>query len=318
MIPYEWIHSAAENIAPFINQTPIHYDDEFDIYIKWENRQITGSFKARGAFNKILNLEPWEREAGLLAASAGNHGQGVALAGQKIGAPVKIYAPQEAPAVKISAMREMNAEVVLIPGGYTAAEQAALAEAQQGNATWVSPYNDGQVIAGQATLGLEAVDQLADFSYFDVQNSTWFVPVSGGGLLAGVATALHALPEPPAIIGVQAATQPFMHGLYYHGSQNGIASAPTLADGLAGVVEPGSITVPIIRQLVDEIQLVAEEDIRRMVRLAWQRYGERIEAAGAVSLAAAIKRDQRKPAVVVISGGNIDDDLHAEILAEAP
>ncbi len=315
MIPVEWIKTAYENISPYINKTPITFDEKFDIYIKWENHQVTGSFKARGAFNKILNLEPWEREAGLLAASAGNHGQGVALAGKKVGAPAKIFAPEEAPAIKISAMREMGAEVVLIPGGYTAAEKAALAEAETSDATWVSPYNDGQVIAGQATLGMEAIDQLADFTDFSLANSIWYTPVSGGGLLAGVATALQSIAPPPLCLGVQAATQAYMHGLFYRESQEDIEASPTVADGLAGEVEPGSITVPIIRQFVDDIQLVEEEKISQAVRMAWQRYGERIEGAAAVSLAAAMGRESKKPAVIVISGGNIDDQLHAEIIA---
>lgn len=317
MIPFEWIGSAAIKITPYINETPITYDEEFDLYIKWENHQVTGSFKARGAFNKILNLEPWERESGILAASAGNHGQGVALAAQKTGAPARIFAPDNAPEIIISAMRQMGAEVLLIPGGYTAAEHAALDEAEKGEATWVSPYNDGQLIAGQATLGLEALRQLEAFQDFSAKDSVWFVPVSGGGLLAGVATALQTSAEIPEIVGVQAQAHPFMQALFSGIDQDNFDELPTLADGLAGKIEPGSITVPIIRELADEIILVDEDEIRRTVKLAWQRYGERIEGAGAVSLAAAIARNRKGPAIAVISGGNIDAGLHYEIISEA-
>lgn len=316
MIPFEWIGAAAVKIAPYVNETALTYDKEFNLYIKWENQQITGSFKARGAFNKILHLEEWERKAGLLAASAGNHGQGVALAGQKTSAPVKIYAPQEAPAIKIAAMRALGAEVVLISGGYTAAEKAALAEVEQGHASWVSPYNDGHVIAGQATLGLETVRQLESHTEFSLQQSTWYVPVSGGGLLAGVALALQNVPQRPRIVGVQTAAAPFMHGLFYNNTQDDIIETPTLADGLAGEVEPNSITIPLIREYVDEIILINEDDIYNAVKLAWDRYNERIEGAAAVALAAAIS-DQTNggPFVAVISGGNINTQLHQDIIS---
>jgi len=317
MIPFEWIESAAHQIAPYVNETPLSYDQENNLFIKWENHQITGSFKARGAFNKILNLEPWEREAGLLAASAGNHGQGVALAGQKTGAAVKIFAPEEAPSVKVSGMRALGAEVTLIPGGYTAAENAALEEAQNGHATWVSPYNDGHVIAGQGTMSLEIIRQLEKYPNDKLSETTWYIPTSGGGLLAGMATALQNIPHRPRILGVQTKAAPYMHNLFYQGTQDGIHETPTLADGLAGWVEPGSITIPLIRENVDEILLVDEEPIHQAVRIAWHRYNERIEAAAAVVLAAALSETESKgPKVVVISGGNIDDDLHRELVDE--
>jgi threonine dehydratase len=318
MIPFEWIGAAEHQIAPYVKETPLTHDQENNLYIKWENHQITGSFKARGAFNKILNLEAWEREAGLLAASAGNHGQGVALAGQKTGAAVKIYAPQEAPEIKVSGMRALGAEVRLVPGGYSAAEKAALAEAEQGHATWISPYNDGHVIAGQATMGLEITRQLEALAGNIVDTSTWYIPVSGGGLLAGIATALQTTPQRPRIVGVQATAAPFMHSLFYRGTQEGIHETTSLADGLAGEVEANSITIPLIREYVDEIILIDEEPIRQGVQLAWQRYQERIEAAAAVALVTALSEQAFDgPKVVVISGGNIDEALHQELVAEA-
>ena len=126
MIPYQWFLKAQERIAPHIRATPTTHDSSLDAFLKWENQQITGSFKIRGAFNKVLSLEPWEQNAGLLAASAGNHGQGVALAGKHLGVPVKIFASKNAPLIKINAMRALGAEVILIPGSYGDAEQAAL------------------------------------------------------------------------------------------------------------------------------------------------------------------------------------------------
>jgi threonine dehydratase len=317
MIPFEWIGAAERQIAPYVKETPLTYDQDHILYIKWENHQITGSFKARGAFNKILNLEAWEREAGLLAASAGNHGQGVALAGQKTGAAVKIYAPQEAPAVKVAGMRDLGAEVILIPGGYSAAEKAALAEAEQGHATWISPYNDGHIIAGQATLGLEISRQLETYAELALDETTWYIPVSGGGLLAGIATALQNSSQRPRIVGVQTVAAAFMHSLFYRGTQAGILETPTLADGLAGEVEANSITIPLIREYVDEIILIDEEPLRQMIHFAWQHYHERIEAAAATALAAALSEQATEgPKVVVISGGNIDQALHRELVAE--
>ncbi|MBC8509626.1 MAG: threonine/serine dehydratase [Anaerolineales bacterium] len=315
MIPKEWIDQAHERIAPYIRRTPLTNDSQNDLYIKWENRQVTGSFKGRGAFNKILKLEDWEREQGLLAASAGNHGQGVALAGKVVGAPVTIYAPDHAPEVKVRGMQELGAEVRLIPGGYDAAENAAIEQAENSNATWVSPYNDGDVIAGQATSALEALEQLEEYPGFEIEDSIWLVPVSGGGLVAGIGAVLKGLPKPPKLIAVQAKAEPFMHALFYHGHQNIQAQSRTIADGLSGSVEEGSITIPLIRKYVDEIFLVDEAEIANAVSTAWHQYGERIEAAGAVVLAAALSGAvPNRPVVLVVSGGNIQPEAHQEFI----
>jgi threonine dehydratase len=160
MIPYEWLEQADSRITPFIQRTPLTYDAARNLYIKWENRQLTGSFKARGAFNKVLLLEDWEREVGLVAASAGNHGQGLALAGQKVGAAVEIFVSEHAVPAKLDAMRTLGAVIHTVPGGYGEAEAAGKAYAEDQQKTWVSPYNDGQVIAGQGTVGLEILRAL--------------------------------------------------------------------------------------------------------------------------------------------------------------
>ncbi len=316
MIPYPWIEEAAHRIAPHIRETPVTYDRDNDLYIKWENRQVTGSFKARGAFNKVLILEDWEREAGLLAASAGNHGQGVALAAQAINTPATIYAPDEAPPVKINAMRALGADVRLIPGGYGEAEKAALKQAEESDATWVSPYNDGHVIAGQGTLGLETLRQLQAYPDLEVGESVWLVPVSGGGLVAGVGAALNHLPHPPRLVAVQTEVEPFMHALYYGDSQEITVDTPTIADGLSGPVEEKAITIPLIREFVDEIVLISEDEIVQAIATAWHQYGERIEASGAVVLAAALSgKVSQRPAILVISGGNIEPEKHQEIIS---
>jgi len=316
MIPIHWIQEAASRISPYILETPLSADPEFNIYLKWENHQVTGSFKARGAFNKVLILEDWEREAGLLAASAGNHGQGVAIAGKTFNIPVKIFASAEAVPAKIEAMRVLGAELILIPGGYGDAEKAALNYATQTDATWISPYNDGHIIAGQGTIALEIIRQIAAYPDFEMRSATWLVPSSGGGLLSGIGAVLSTLPERPKLIGVQAENSPFTHAIFLTGSQDSITDSATLADGLSGPVEPNAITIPLIRSYANDFMLVNEDEIREAIIFAWDRYGECIEGSAATALAIALFRDISKPAVVILSGGNIDPDTHKQIIKQ--
>jgi threonine dehydratase len=320
MIPYSWLEEAAARLAPHIIETPLVYDPELDLYLKWENRQLTGSFKARGAFNKILTLQPWELQRGLAAASAGNHGQGVALAGRKLDAQVIVFASEHAVPTKIAAMRQLGADVHLVPGGYGEAEQAGLSFAVDSGATWVSAYNDGQVIAGQGTLGLEVLRQLAQSPNPPRHGLTWIVPVGGGGLCAGIACALNGddLPKsgPHRLVAVQSQASPFFHAIYHQGAQAGQIELPSLADGLAGPVEDNAVTIPILRRYLDDFVLVSEADIENAICYAWQRYGERIEGSGAASLAAVLTGVvPQRPALVVITGGNIEPELHQRLCA---
>ena len=315
MIPYSWLEEAAERIAPHIRTTPLTYDPVQDLYLKWENHQITGSFKLRGALNKVLSLEEWEQKSGLLAASAGNHGQGVALAGKLVGAPVMIYVPQHAPAIKIEAMKALGAQVFLVPGGYGETEKAALQAAKKNEGIWISPYNDGHIIAGQGTLGLEILHQLESIYDFQDRNAVWVVPASGGGLVSGIGAAISNLSPRPRLVAVQSDTSPFLHSLFYRNTQEGIREFPTIADGLSGPVQDGSITIPIVRQFVDEIVLVSEEEIADSIALAWHQYGERLEGAAAVALAAVLTgKVNSRPAIVILSGGNIQDEVFSRII----
>lgn len=308
MIPIEWLEQANKRIAPYINRTPLTYDMERKFYIKWENRQVTGSFKARGALNKVLLLEDWEREAGLVAASAGNHGLGLALAAQKTGSSVEIFISEHAIPAKIEAMRSLGAKIQSVAGGYPQAEKAGKAYAIEKKKTWVSPYNDGQVIAGQGTVAFEITQEL------DEIGSAWLVPVSGGGLLSGVGSFLQSKPNRPRLIGVQAKVAPFMHALYFKNSQEGIPDLSSIADGLTGEVESGSVTIPIVKQSVDDIVLVSEEEIAYAIAFAWYVYNEKIEGAGAVGLAAALSTQIQENPVIVVSGGNVQPEFHADIL----
>ena len=313
MIPYIWLERAQDRIAPYIIETPLTHEVEDGLYIKWENHQVTGSFKARGAINKVLTLQPWERERGIVTASAGNHGQGVALAGKLVGAPIIVYASEHAAPVKIQAMRELGAEIRLVPGGYGEAEQAGLEYAATSGATWISAYNDGQVIAGQGTLGLEITRRLQSHP-----NITWIIPGSGGGLIAGVGASIKSTPHGNVahkLIGVQSEASAFMYHLYHYGNQEDVIEYQSLADGLSGPVEENSITIPLVRKYADNFILVTEDEIIAAIRFAWHRYNERIEGAAAAALAAVLSdKISDRPVVVVISGGNIQAELHTKIV----
>jgi threonine dehydratase len=319
MIPSDWIDLAARRLQGRIELTPLTYDPGINTYLKWENRQKTGSFKIRGALNKVLSLEPWEQQRGLVTASAGNHGQGVALAGGLVGAPVIVFASDHAVPTKVQAMQAFGADVRLVDGGYETAERAAQAFAAQTGATWISPYNDGQVIAGQATVGVEILEQLARLGA-DAASGTVIVPTGGGGLIAGIGSALGrvARESRPRLVGVQSEASPFFYALYNHGTQDGVVELPSLADGLAGAIESSSVTIPMVRRLADGFVLVSETQVEQAVAFAWQKYGEIIEGSGAVSLAAVLAgavQSNAGPLVAVITGGNIQPEIHARIIA---
>jgi threonine dehydratase len=309
MIPYEWLEQADSRIAPYIQRTPLTHDAARYLYIKWENRQVTGSFKARGAFNKVLLLEEWEREVGLVAASAGNHGLGIALAGQEIGAEVEVFVSERAVPAKVEAMQSLGAIIHKVPGGYAEAEGAGKVYAEEQGKTWVSPYNDGQVIAGQGTIGLELIRELSE------RTNLWLVPVGGGGLLTGIGSSIQKQASRPSLIGVQAEASAFMHSLFYKNTQDGTPDLPSLADGLAGAVEQGSVTIPMVKQLADDIVLVSEDEIAYAMAYAWNVFGEKVEGAGVVGLAAALsEKVKARPVVVVVSGGNVQPEVHDEII----
>jgi threonine dehydratase len=209
-------------------------------------------------------------------------------------------------------MRDLGAEVRQVPGGYGEAEQAGLAYAKSREATWISPYNDGQVIAGQGTIGLEIQEEMGE-----KPGEAWIVPTSGGGLISGIGASLVGSAARPRLIAVQAAASAFLHSIFHTNSQLGVPDLPSLADGLTGPVESGSITVPLVLEMVDDFVLVSEEEIAWAIAYAWHRYHERIEGSAAAALAVVLfDKVPVRPAVIVISGGNIDEENHARILTE--
>jgi threonine dehydratase len=312
MIPHEWIDQASQRIGPFIKETPLTYDEKKNLFLKWENHQVTGSFKARGALNKILSLQPWELERGLVTASAGNHGQGVAQAAHLKGAKVIVFASEHALPIKLQAMRELGAEIHLVPGGYGEAEHAGISYAQAASATWISPYNDGMVIAGQGTIALELLKELP---YAGA--ATWVAPAGGGGLVSGIGCVLQSLRPRPRLVAVQSEASPFLYEIYHHGSQEGVEELPSLADGLAGPVEEGSVTIPIVKKYVNDVVLVSELEIRSAIKYAWDIYHERIEGSAAAALAAVLsEKITDQPTLVILTGGNITPEDHAQIVQD--
>lgn len=314
MIEFAQVDQASARLAKHVRCTPVTFDSQRQWYFKWENNQITGSFKLRGALNKVLLLEPQIAALGLVAASTGNHGQGVAFAGQLLGAPVLVFASEHAIPAKLAAMRDLGAQVTLVAGGYEQAELTGLQYAREHGLSWVSPYNDVDVIAGQGTLLLEMQHQMPLDEIGIVA-----VPVGGGGLISGIGVAMQRLTHHPRLVGVQPVASAFMHALYYQGTQKDVLELPSLADGLSGAVEDGAMTIDLVRSMVDELVLVSEEEISSAIAFAFNQYQQIIEGSAAVTLAAALagKLPADKPLALVLSGGNLQPDVLKDICARS-
>ncbi|MAT41972.1 MAG: serine/threonine dehydratase [Anaerolineaceae bacterium] len=312
MIAQKSILEAVKRLEGKINKTPITFDPKLNVYLKWENKQKTGAFKVRGALNKILGLEPWEQERGLVAASAGNHGLGVAYAAKLVGAKATVFIPENSVINKEQAIRDYEASVVKVKGGYSAAEKEAQSFAIKKGATWVSPYNDPFVIAGHATIGYEIINQIQNFDA-----TSCLVPVSGGGLISGIGSAFEHLKKNIKLIGVQAENSPYFHSLYHYGHYNSVLEEASIADGLTGAVERSSITIPLVRTMLDDFILVNENEIEQAVAYAWYHYHEVLEGSAAVPLAAILsKKINVEKTILVISGGNIQQEFHQSICSK--
>jgi threonine dehydratase len=253
------------------------------VHLKTENLQRTGSFKIRGAVNKLATLDEAERRAGVVAASAGNHAQAVARAAREAGVAATIFVPQDAPMAKVEATRSYGAEVEMVGEGVEEAVEAALARASATGATFVHPYEDEAVVAGQGTIGLELAEQVGDAE-------TVLVPIGGGGLAAGIGVALRAVRPDLRVTGVRAAPDAF-----------------SIADGIA-VKRPGELTAPILDDVLDKVVEVASEDVAQAIVLLLERTKLVVEGAGAVGVAALLTGEVpgEGPVAIVLSGGNID------------
>ena len=267
-----------------------------ELHLKAENLQRTGSFKIRGAYNRISTLSPEDRAAGVVTASAGNHGQAVAWAAREVGARARIFMPQDAPMAKVEATRSYGAEIELTGPALEDALDAARADVAERGATFVHPYEDPVVIAGQGTIGLELAEQVDDVQ-------TVVIPIGGGGLASGIALALRAVRPRIRLVGVRAAgTLPGGVGF-------------TIADGIA-VKSPGELTSAILDQVLDDVVAVSDEEISEAIVLLLERTKLVVEGAGAVGVAALLsgKIGGDGPVASVLSGGNIDATLLLSVM----
>ncbi len=277
------------------------FSKDFELYLKPENLQRTGSFKLRGSGYKIAQLSEEEKAKGVIACSAGNHAQGVALAASKCGISSLICLPETAPLSKVEATKGFGAEVCLVPGVYDDAYSKALELKEQHGYTFVHPFDDENVIAGQGTIGLEILNELDDIDAV-------IVPIGGGGLIAGVAFAIKSLRPAVKVYGVQAAGAPSMFNSIREGQIGTLPNVSTIADGIA-VKRPGDLTYEIVSKYVDDIATVTEDEICAAILKLIEKQKMIAEGAGAVSVAAAMFNKfpiQGKKVVSIISGGNID------------
>lgn len=289
-------------VAPLINP-------ESEIYLKPENLQYTGSFKLRGAYYKISQLSDEEKARGVIACSAGNHAQGVALAATKNGIPSLICLPSGAPISKVEATKRYGAEVCLVPGVYDDAYQRALQLHKEKGYTFVHPFDDLRVIAGQGTIGLEMLDELGDVDVV-------IVPVGGGGLISGVACAIKQLKPSVQVYGVQAEGAPSMATSLAHKQIERLDSVSTIADGIA-VKEPGVNTFDFCQRYVDGIVTVTDDEIAAAILALIEQQKLVAEGAGAVAVAAAMFNKvpvKGKKVICLVSGGNIDVTILSRVI----
>ena len=280
-----------------------------ELYLKTENLQITGSFKVRGAYYKMLQLTEEERRRGVIACSAGSHAQGVALAAQKNGIKAVICLPDGAPISKVEATRSYGAEICLVEGVYDDAYQKALPLRDENGYTFIHPFDDPDVIAGQGTIALELAEQVPDMDAV-------IVPIGGGGLISGIAYTIKSLNPRVKVYGVQASGAPSMLNSIHDSHIEALDSVFTIADGIA-VKKPGSITYGLCSRYVDEIVTVTDDEISAAILALMEQHKLVTEGAGAVSVAAAMfgKVDLAgKKTVCLLSGGNIDVTILSRVI----
>lgn len=301
------VPDAYRRIAADIRRTPLERsaslsrDFGADIHVKWECDQITGSFKLRGALNKLRSLSAGERARGVVSASTGNHGLAISHAAKLEGVGLKLFLPETVAAVKRERIEALGVDVEVKGASCDRAEALAREFAAGAGRVFVSPYNDPDIVLGAATTGLELDEALARFD--DV-----LVPLGGGGLVAGIAGYLKAVRPGVRVFGVEPDTSAFMAASVAAGRLVDIEERPTVADAVAGGIEPGSLTFPLCRDLLDGIAVVPEALVPRAMALVHERHGRKVEGAGALPFAALLHEPSRwagRTVVAVASGGNI-------------
>jgi len=308
------IYAARRRIRVEVRETPLEHSPFLselcggEVWLKLENLQLTGSFKIRGALNKLLQLSDGARRRGVVAASSGNHGQGVGYAASRLGVDATIVVPLNTPAVKLDAIRGYGVELVVHGEEYMDAERLARRMEREEGKTFVSAYNDLDVIAGQGTVGLEMVEEEPDLDAV-------LAPVGGGGLVSGVGSVFKAAMTRVEVLGVQSVASPVMCESIRRGRIVEMELGASVAEGLHGGIEEGSITFDLCRSLVDDFVLVQEGTIKRAIRLLLMRQRRVVEGAGAVGVAAILEdpdRFRNRRTGVLISGGNLDPGLLRE------
>ncbi|MFL6930290.1 MAG: threonine ammonia-lyase, partial [Xanthobacteraceae bacterium] len=307
------IERARRTIAGHVLRTPMLPAPKLsaltgaDVFVKYENLQVTNSFKERGAFTKLASLAPAERARGIIAMSAGNHAQAVAYHAARLGVPATIVMPETTPYVKVAATKAYGAEVVLDGEGISEAQARAATIAQEKNLTWVHPYDDPFVIAGQGTIALEMLEDAPDLDAL-------VIPIGGGGLIAGNALAARCIKPAIEVIGAEAALYPAMWNAVY--GHNDPVGGATLAEGIA-VKNIGELTLPICRELVSAIVLVGEAHLERAVNAYLTLQKAIAEGAGAAGLAAMLAEPDRfrgRKIGLILCGGNIDPRILSSIM----
>ena len=313
MLTLDKIYHAKYILKQVIRETDViqapKINPDSNIWLKTENLQITGSFKVRGAYYKMSCLSDDEKAKGVIACSAGNHAQGVALAAAKNGIKSIICLPDGAPISKVEATKSYGAEVCLVKGVYDDAYNEALRQRDEHGYTFIHPFDDENVIAGQGTIGLELTEQVPDMDAV-------IVPIGGGGLISGVAFAIKSLNPNIKVYGVQAAGAPSMFNAVKDGKIECLESVSTIADGIA-VKEPGENTFQLVSQYVDEIVTVNDDEIAAAILALMEQQKLVTEGAGAVAVAAAMFNKvpvKGKKVVCLLSGGNIDVTILSRVI----
>jgi threonine dehydratase len=313
MITIDNVYRASNALKGVVRKTDVIYAPKLcpgaELYLKTENLQNTGSFKLRGAYYKMTKLSDEEKARGVVACSAGNHAQGVALAAKKNGIKAVICLPDGAPISKVEATKSYGAEVCLVEGVYDDAYNYALQLRDEKGYTFIHPFNDEDVIAGQGTIALELIEQLPDMDAV-------IVPIGGGGLISGIAYTLKTLKPNVKVYGVQAAGAPSMYKSIKDGQIECLDSVSTIADGIA-VKKPGDLTYEICTKYVDEIVTVTDDEISAAILALMEQHKLVTEGAGAIAVAAAMfgKLDIKgKKTVCLLSGGNIDVTILSRVI----
>ena len=316
---------ARKKISQYVRETPLElspYLGELgncEVCLKCENFQTTGSFKLRGAANKLLSLKPSELRRGLVTASSGNHGNAFAYLTKIFGVPGRIILPENASPAKVEALRCWGTEIEFYGNDCVQAECFARDSAAKRGEVFISPYNDSHIIGGQGTVGVEIKSQM-DAIYPGRKIDTVLVPVGGGGLISGIAGYLKSIDEHIEIIGCQPENSAVMFESIKAGKIISMDSKPTISDGTAGGIEPGTITFDLCQRLIDDMVLVSENEIKEALRLILERHHMLVEGAGALTVAAFLKglaRFEKKNVVLILSGRKISIYQLKEILCEA-